>query len=358
MEGSRVVAVAWRKLQGLLTHPAEILEDLLMAHRLIPSLTLGMISYYWSTLQVSEILLPPTIGGRAYFLVNFPVSLGHMTLAVLLIHLASRLVIRAGERWWALLTLWGYTQLPWIILIALAGLFLVTRPLTAETEVGILWVFMLAGVALFLSLWGLILKLQALKVCYGPSGKSLVGVIVFALMLNGSLAWMERFFLAERGLVSQKALDAMDLKVDFLPVGRRHFPLSFDTLTYHLRSPERGEVVGFLPPGQEGLIALVSGFRLRFIGRIVGLPGETVEVRQGRVYIETQMLDEPYLKGSLTINVPSTKLPADHFLILGDDRSLPPADYGGGVVPQPRIRGRLTDVGRMKWRFLVGQWQW
>jgi hypothetical protein len=43
---------------------------------------------------------------------------------------------------------------------------------------------------------------------------------------------------------------------------------------------------------------------------------------------------------------------------LGDDRSLPPPEYGGGVIPQQRIRGRLTDVGRMKWRFLVGQWQW
>ena len=350
--------MAWRKLGGLATHPAEVLADLLMAHRFIPSLTLGMISYYWSTLQVSEILLPPTIGGRAYFLVNFPVSLGHMTLTVLLIHLACWLVIGAGERWWALLTVWGYTQLPWITLIALVGVFLMTHSLTAETEAGIAWVFMLAGVAIFLFLWGLILKLQALKVCYPLSGKSLVGVIVLALLLNGSFAWVERFFLAERGMVSQKALEAMDFKAQLLPTGQRNFPLSFDTLSYHLASPKRGEVVGFLPAGREGLIAFVSGFRLRFLGRIVGLPGETVEVRQGRVYIDTQMLDEPYLKGSLTMHVPSTKLPADHFLILGDDRSLPPADYGGGVVPQQRIRGRLTDVGRLKWRALSGLWLW
>jgi signal peptidase I len=353
-----VVALAWRKLGGLASHPAELLEDLLTEHRFIPSMALGMISYYWSTLQVSEILLPPTIGGWAYFLINLPVSLGHMIITVLLIQLACWLVIGAGERRWALLMLWGYTQLPWIILIALAGLFLVTLSLTAETDAGIVWVFVLAGVALFLSLWGLILKLQALKVCYGLGGKSLLGVIVIALMLNGAFAWAERYFLAERGMVSQKALDAMDFTAQLLPVGRRNVPLSFDTLTYHLRSPKRGEVVGFLPPGREGLIALVSGFRFRFLGRIVGLPGETVEVRQGRVYIESQLLDEPYRKGSLAINLPSMELPADHFLILGDDRSLSPAAYGGGVVPQPRIRGRLTEVGRLKWRFLAGQWSW
>src|SRR5687767_5661327 len=106
--------------------PAEILEELLTEHRFIPSLALGMISYYWSTLQVSEILLPPTIGGRAYFLVNFPVSLARMALTVLLIHLACRLVMRTEERWWELLTLWGYTQLPGIALTALAGIFLAT----------------------------------------------------------------------------------------------------------------------------------------------------------------------------------------------------------------------------------------
>ena len=352
------MAGIWRQLQGLVTHPAEVLEDVLTARRFIPSLTLGMLSYYWSTLQVSEILLPPTVGGRGYFLINFLVSIGQLTVTVLLIHLACWLVIRTQERWEGLLTLWGYTQLPWIMLIALAGLLLVTRSLTADTEAAIVWVFMFAGVTLFLSLWGLILKLQALKVCYGLSGKSLLGVIVLALMLNGSLSWMERFFLAERGLVSQRALDAMDLQVDFLPAGRRNFPLSFDTLTYHLRSPVRGEIVGFLPLGRTALMAFMPGVRLRFLGRIVGLPGETVEVRQGRVYIETHMLEEPYLKGLLTIDVPSTKLPADHFLILGDDRSLPPADYEGGVLPQQRIRGRLTEVGHMKWRFLVGQWSW
>jgi signal peptidase I len=169
---------------------------------------------------------------------------------------------------------------------------------------------------------------------------------------------VERLFLAERAVVPHSAFAAMDFKVGLSVAGRQHFPLPFDTLTYHLRSPQRGEVVGFLPPGREGLTALVPGIRLRFLGRIVGLPGETVEVREGQVFLDDRQLSEPYLKGPLAINMPSMKLPAGHFLILGDDRSLPPADYGAGVVPQQRIRGRLTDVGRMKWRFLVGQGQW
>jgi hypothetical protein len=224
--------------------------------------------------------------------------------------------------------------------------------------VGTLWVLIIAGIAFFLSLWGLILKLQALKVCYGLNGKRLLGGIVLALMLSGSLAWVERSFLAERGFVPPRALVAMALNAGLSPAGRRNFPLPFDTLTYHIRSPRRGEIVGLLPPGREGPMALMPVLRLRLLGRIVGLPGETVEVRQGRVFIDTQQLSEPYLRGTLAIDMPPTKLSAGHFFILGDDRSLPPADYGGGVVPQQRIHGRLTDVGRMKWRLLVNQWQW
>jgi signal peptidase I len=281
-----------------------------------------------------------------------------MVLTVLLIHLACKLVTRTPVRWWELLTVWGYTQLPWIVLTALTGIFLATVSHTAGTEVGLFWVFVIAGLALFLSLWGLILKLQALKMCYDLQGTRLFGVIAVALLLNSSLVWMQRFFLTERAVVAQSAFNAMDLKTDISLVGRRHFPLPFDTLTYHLRSPRRGETVGFLPPGPESLVAVGSGFRLRLLGRIVGLPEETVEVRNGRVFLDNRELGEPYATGDPGVDLPPIRLPPDSFLILGDNRSLPPTDYGGGVVPQQRIRGRLTDLGRMKWRFLVGQWQW
>ena len=54
------------------------------------------------------------------------------------------------------------------------------------------WVFVIAGPLSF-SLWGLILKLQALKVCYDLDGIRLFGVIALALLLNGSLVWVRGF---------------------------------------------------------------------------------------------------------------------------------------------------------------------
>jgi signal peptidase I len=353
-----VVAVAWQTFKSLAIHPAEVLDERLAERRFITSLALGVISYYWSMLQASEVLLPPALGGYGFFLLNLPMSLGRMVLTVLLIHLACKLITRTTASWWTLLTVWGYTQVPWVLLTALAGIFLTTFSVTAGTEVGLFWVLVIAGIALFLSLWGLSLKLQALKIAYDLDGRALFGVIALALILNGALLWAERLFLTERAVVPQSAFDAMALKADISLAGRRHFPLPFDTLTYHLRSPRRGEVVGFFPSGREGLRALGAGFRLRFLGRVVGLPGETVEVRHGRVFIDGQELSEPYSKGEAAIEIATMNLPADHYLILGDDRSLSLGDYGGGIVSLQRIRGRLTDVGRMKWRFLVGQWQW
>ncbi len=353
-----MVAVAWRELKGLVLHPSEVLEGILTRHRLALSLALGMLGYYAGTLQISELLLPPALGGEAYFLVNVPVALGHMALTVLLVHVACRMVVQTEGRWVDLLSLWGYTQVPGIVLTALAAVFFAMIPSASGGEIGILWILLIIGVALFLSIWGLILRLQVLKVCYNMAGRQLLGAIVFALIFYGSVAWLERVFLDENGLVPHTGLNAMEPTASPFLLGGKSPSLPFDTLTYRLRNPERGEIVGFVPVGWQGLKALIPGFRLRFVGRVVGLPGETVEVREGGVVIDHQLLREPYLTGPLVIRIPPTTLPPEHFLILGDNRSVPPGAYGGGIVAKERIQGRLTEVGRLKWRLMAGKWPW
>jgi len=338
--------------------PSETLEGILARQGLFPSLVLGMIGSYWSTLQVSEGILPVSLGGKAYLLVNFPLALGRMVLVVLLIHLASRIVVPRKGRWGDLLVLWGYTQVPTIGLTVLALAFLAMTPAVAGTDLASLWLLLAVGAALFLSLWGLILKLQAVRVCYQVEGKRLMMVITLALLFYGAFALLERAFLAERGLVPQKALHAMEPITSPLVLGRRHLSLPFDTLTYHLRSPKRGEVVGFTLPGREGLFPPVPGFWVRSLGRVIGLPGEKVEVREGRVFLNDQPLAEPYLVGPLVLTTPPITIPPDHFFILGDNRGVPLEEYGGGVIPGGRIRGRLTEVGRMKWHLTLGKWPW
>ena len=59
-----------------------------------------------------------------------------------------------------------------------------------------------------------------------------------------------------------------------------------DKISYLLHSPERGDVVVFTPPNNER----------DYIKRVIGLPGDTVEVKGGQVYVNGVVLDEPYLK--------------------------------------------------------------
>lgn len=350
--------VAWQELKRLVVNPSEALEGILARRGLGLSLALGTVGYYWRTLQISEAVFPPSLGGRAYFLLNFPLALGWTALIVSLIHLAYRMVGRGKGRWGDLLSLWGYTQLPLITLIVLAAAFLLLAPPIPSIDLGIAWVLFGLGVVLLLSLWNLILKFQAIKVCYDLSGKRLWAVIALALLFYGALSWAETTFVSERGLVPQKALRAMEPAVVPFTPGRRQVLLPFEKLTYLLRGPEKGEIVGFVPSKQEGLSPFTLGSRVRSIGRVVGMPGEVVELRKGRLALNGRLQNEPYLTKSGNVDFPPTEVPPGHFFIVGDNREVPLEEYGGGIVPERRIRGRMTDVGRIKWGFLLGKWRW
>jgi signal peptidase I len=348
----------WRGLQGLITNPRETLEGILASRALAVSVALGAAGYYWRMLQVSEALFSEALGRAASLVLNALVALGWMALLALLVHLASRLVGHKRGSWRDLFLLWGFTQAPAIILTVLAMAFLALVPPAWRVELEITWVALGVAIALLLSLWGLILKVQAIKVCYDLSGPRLAQAIVLALALCGIVAWAEFSFVAERGLVSDRALRAMGPTVVPFTVWQKQTSLPFDRLTYRVRGPKRGEIVGFAPPGRGEFPTVILRARTRFIGRVVGMPGDEVEVRNGRMNLGGRPYEEPYRLGGLQLDVPSTKVPAGQYFILGDNRDVALGEYHGGLVPEERLRGRLTEVGRMKWAFLVGKGRW
>lgn len=118
--------------------------------------------------------------------------------------------------------------------------------------------------------------------------------------------------------------------------------LIIDQLSYRLRSPERGEVIVLkfpLDPSQ------------RFIKRIVGLPGETVEVKDGKVVVygkvegtrDAVVLDEStYLPLDLT--TPGSvriALAEQEYFVLGDNRSFSSDSRKWGVLEQEFIVGKV-----------------
>lgn len=322
------------------------------------SMLLGAAGYYWRPLQVSELLFAPALGRAGYLVGNALAALAWMALFVTLVHLACRLLGRARGRWLDLFLLWGYTQVPAVILtvLSMAVLALLPRargtwPTPAETVLAV-------AVVLCLSLWGLILKFKAVQVCYDLSGRRLWSAVAFALALHLVVSRTEFTFITERGFVPKQAIQAMAPTVDPSLAQRDRVFLPFDKLTYYLRPPGRGETVGFVPSGESEFPSRLLRRRIRFIGRVIGVPGDEVEVRNGQVYLNGRPLDEPYRLGGLQQDTPLTKVPEGHYFLLGDNRDLPVAEYHGGLVPEGRVRGRLTEVGQLRWKFLVGKSQW
>lgn len=88
-------------------------------------------------------------------------------------------------------------------------------------------------------------------------------------------------------------------------------------LAYLKEVPERFDVIIFQYPVDE---------TQSFIKRIIGLPGETVEIRQGKIYIDgsTEPLEEDYLKEEWTVNNDGYlfQVPEDSYLVLGDNRNV------------------------------------
>ncbi len=109
--------------------------------------------------------------------------------------------------------------------------------------------------------------------------------------------------------------------------------LLIDRLTLFLRSPRRGDLVIFENPS--------TGEEL--IKRVVALPGETVDLVNGVVYIDGRMLDESTYSPSAGEDYAPIVVPEDAVFVLGDDRkgSLDSRDPGLGCVPLKSLDGKV-----------------
>lgn len=87
-------------------------------------------------------------------------------------------------------------------------------------------------------------------------------------------------------------------------------------LAYLTEEPERGDVIFFYFPDDESQ---------KYVKRIIGLPGENVYIRDGKIYINDAVapLDEPYLKEEWTVGTGAFEfqVPEDAYLVLGDNRN-------------------------------------
>jgi signal peptidase I len=126
-----------------------------------------------------------------------------------------------------------------------------------------------------------------------------------------------------------------------LPTLQINDRLIVDKLSYRFANPVRGDIVVFDPPAK-------LGFKDAFIKRVIGLPGDRVEVKNGKVYVSDKVLSEKYIEEapgyswSSTSLTPDGIIPEGHYLVLGDNRNNSYDGHYWGFIPKDRIIGKAV----------------
>lgn len=100
---------------------------------------------------------------------------------------------------------------------------------------------------------------------------------------------------------------------------------------YVFGGPQRGEIIVFRSPGSSDK---------DFIKRVIGLPGDTVKIDDGRVYINGTLIDEPYITHRASYDLDTKRVPSDAYFVLGDNRPNSSDSHLGWFVPSDSIIGR------------------
>lgn len=108
--------------------------------------------------------------------------------------------------------------------------------------------------------------------------------------------------------------------------------LLVNKLAYRFSEPARGDIVVIDSP---------RGTSEKLIKRIVGMPGETIELSRGRVYIDGELLEESYHPSIGMRPYPPTTIPANHYFLLGDNRDHSGDSRVWGAVSSKLLIGRV-----------------
>lgn len=140
---------------------------------------------------------------------------------------------------------------------------------------------------------------------------------------------MIRNFLVQPFLVNGASMEPNFYNSDYLLV---------DEISYRFREPQRGEVVVFKYPGDE---------RFYYIKRIIGLPGEEIQIKDGKVFVFNNdfpngfVLKEPYLSVDTFTSGKGErlKIEAGEYFVMGDNRNFSFDSRSWGLLARKEIIG-------------------
>lgn len=104
-------------------------------------------------------------------------------------------------------------------------------------------------------------------------------------------------------------------------------------IAYALKSPRRGDIIVFQYPRDP---------RQTYVKRIIGLPGETISIQDGQVFVDARPLTEPYRVNPAHGDMPPRFVPHDEYFVMGDNRDFSDDSRFWGELPTREIVGRAV----------------
>ena len=158
----------------------------------------------------------------------------------------------------------------------------------------------------------------------GEEAKDWIISIVVAVVL----AFLIRQFIVELYIVDGPSMR---------PTLQSQERLVVNKFIYSLRAPEKGEILVFKYPRDQSR---------DFIKRVIATPGDTIEIKDGRVYVNDQMLNEDYILEKTRSEYPKATVPAGTVFVMGDNRNNSEDSRFADVdfVPLRLVKGKAAVV--------------
>lgn len=158
-----------------------------------------------------------------------------------------------------------------------------------------------------------------------------------------ALALLIRAFVAEPRYIPS------DSMLPTLEVGDR---LVVEKVSYHFRPPATGEIVVFDPPQQ----LQIQGYdkNQAFIKRVIGTPGQIIQVQNGKVYRNNVPIQEDYIAEPPNYQMEAVRVPENYLFVMGDNRNNSNDSHVWGFLPKANVIGHacyrfwpLSRLGRV-----------